>query len=668
VGLAVKRMIRYAAQSGFDKVAFVNGQQSADRYDLSKYVASVTVARTPDGFTKGKLGVSAYDHAATRVVERFVNTFDEVADVIGKELASKAQEELKHKDQATFAANDLKIGGEGMKAFYDTIVPNVVNDVLKKLGGGKIGTVEIGGKAGKSKYFIDTQDIDLAPDGKQEVFVRDRKTMDAVAPPFNSVYEARVWLLEHNKFDAADVQPGFAITDALREKAQNGLPLFARSAMKDSDANIRRGTAAMNAALLNQTTVHRAMFRNGLGWVDFEWGDVGTVKASGKTKGAMGLAHILEARQRKDGMTEQEAVRLLGDVVTTIATGTETARRHFGDSVNVTLQLGNVEAVLVKHAGSNAWVLTGWQVNPGATGAGYVAPGTTHSAATTAHGQVGAGFNSSIDDSGEDGGPLFSRSPQQLSAQVGALVKGLTVTNIKNKDVDWRGIGLQMLGRRQLTELYGKLFPQANKPNRMAAYNTLAMKMDAEKNEAGAAADKLTTRWGRLPKQVGDALAELIHEATRRFGSLQPPHHRLQVGHHAGDLAPHRVRLVGVLGDAGLPFRGDRSQAWQPRLPAVDGLRLLCASGGGPAPSMPNTMSMFIHGIFSRMQQRLANSVPRTLYTAEARRSESPAFYCNSSWDQHGRIQHTDAGRQFAGRAPTAFLPSDRPARYSPSR
>lgn len=51
----------------------------------------------------------------------------------------------------------------------------------------------------------------------------------------------------------------------------------------------------------------------------------------------------------------------------------------------------------MKNAGSNAWVLTGWQVNPDATGAGYVAPDPTHSAATTAHGKVGAGFGSSVD-------------------------------------------------------------------------------------------------------------------------------------------------------------------------------------------------------------------------------------------------------------------------------
>lgn len=38
VALSIKRMISYAATNGFDKIAFVNGEQSAERYDLSKQV------------------------------------------------------------------------------------------------------------------------------------------------------------------------------------------------------------------------------------------------------------------------------------------------------------------------------------------------------------------------------------------------------------------------------------------------------------------------------------------------------------------------------------------------------------------------------------------------------------------------------------------------------
>ena len=37
-----------------------------------------------------------------------------------------------------FSGLDLKVGGEGMNAFYDKIMPNVANDVLKKLGGGRV--------------------------------------------------------------------------------------------------------------------------------------------------------------------------------------------------------------------------------------------------------------------------------------------------------------------------------------------------------------------------------------------------------------------------------------------------------------------------------------------------------------------------------------------------
>jgi hypothetical protein len=38
---------------------------------------------------------------------------------------------------------DLKVGGEGMKTFYDTIVPTAVKKLLPKVGGGKIETVGI---------------------------------------------------------------------------------------------------------------------------------------------------------------------------------------------------------------------------------------------------------------------------------------------------------------------------------------------------------------------------------------------------------------------------------------------------------------------------------------------------------------------------------------------
>ena len=36
-------MIRYAVDGGFDRIAMVTGEQSAERYDLSKQVNSIAV-------------------------------------------------------------------------------------------------------------------------------------------------------------------------------------------------------------------------------------------------------------------------------------------------------------------------------------------------------------------------------------------------------------------------------------------------------------------------------------------------------------------------------------------------------------------------------------------------------------------------------------------------
>jgi hypothetical protein len=41
LALALKRMIRYAAEHGYDRVAWTTGEQQAERYDLSKHVSAI---------------------------------------------------------------------------------------------------------------------------------------------------------------------------------------------------------------------------------------------------------------------------------------------------------------------------------------------------------------------------------------------------------------------------------------------------------------------------------------------------------------------------------------------------------------------------------------------------------------------------------------------------
>jgi diguanylate cyclase (GGDEF)-like protein len=172
VALGIKRAIIQSAESGVDGVVFATGQQNADLYDLSKQVDSVEIRRAEKGDT--------YYVAAKRdgmnVVERDnVQGLDGVADLVGKEIAKKA-EGIKPGGKSVYDGLDLKVGGRGMMEFYNTIVPSVANDVLKKLGGGKVQQIAF--------------DLPVS-DGETRQF-------------------------------------GFQLTDAMREHVAQGLPLFAR--------------------------------------------------------------------------------------------------------------------------------------------------------------------------------------------------------------------------------------------------------------------------------------------------------------------------------------------------------------------------------------------------------------------------------------------------------
>lgn len=148
---------------------------------------------------------------------------------------------------------------------------------------------------------------------------------------------------------------------------------YSRSPIKSVDANIKRGREAMNKAIAERRTVHRAMFNHNLdGWVDFEWGDVGTVKANGKTKGGMGISHILEARMRKDGMSYEQAIQMLvSDVVDVIARGHTVFEKTVGNSQNIRMEHNGYQVTLTKNKGNNAWIVTAFELFEGANRKGY---------------------------------------------------------------------------------------------------------------------------------------------------------------------------------------------------------------------------------------------------------------------------------------------------------
>jgi hypothetical protein len=93
---------------------------------------------------------------------------DKVDDYIGKEAARKLNETKPNENDEIILNNaDLEIGGEGMKGFYDKILPDFINKYGKKHGL-KVGQTKLDVKGGKPTDYADFDAYMAAKEGKGE--------------------------------------------------------------------------------------------------------------------------------------------------------------------------------------------------------------------------------------------------------------------------------------------------------------------------------------------------------------------------------------------------------------------------------------------------------------------------------------------------------------------
>jgi len=142
--LALKDIIRQAVERGDKFVSWISGQQTADRYDLSKYIDYIEYAYSPIN----KYGnLKALDKSSNIVINRTVPLI-ELPGVIGKDAAERINKTIEiNKDKKapviTLEGADLKVGGEWAKKFYDEILPQTANKYIKKWGG-KVEEIDVG--------------------------------------------------------------------------------------------------------------------------------------------------------------------------------------------------------------------------------------------------------------------------------------------------------------------------------------------------------------------------------------------------------------------------------------------------------------------------------------------------------------------------------------------
>lgn len=239
--LSFKRILRMAAENGYAKVAWTTGEIQADRFDLSKQISKVEW-RAEGNAQNGQLKAYGMDG---RLVMNDVMAPAKVEDYIGKEVAKRLFEqpdgEVAESGQSSKVLEgvDLKVGGEGMKGFYDDILPKTVGKVIGKLDkASKVGEVSLAGKVTPDQQgnFIYGKLPDgdvIKVDGSPLAF----RTMDE----FNTYVSKNYSDLEGLKLH------GFDVNDELRERVMLGLPQFYRASggkLPDGLERVAEGIAA----------------------------------------------------------------------------------------------------------------------------------------------------------------------------------------------------------------------------------------------------------------------------------------------------------------------------------------------------------------------------------------------------------------------------------------
>lgn len=130
--LLLKRMIKYAVDNGYDRIGWTTGDQQAERYDLGKQVQVLEVHK--DGRLYDLSGIPTNSTEFIPLAHKIQES--DLSRYVGKEMAQKIlnNEHIQAGKPISYSGLDLSIGGEGMKAYYDNIVPKVANQIGKQFG------------------------------------------------------------------------------------------------------------------------------------------------------------------------------------------------------------------------------------------------------------------------------------------------------------------------------------------------------------------------------------------------------------------------------------------------------------------------------------------------------------------------------------------------------
>jgi hypothetical protein len=251
--LAMKRLLNYAADNGYDSIAITPGAEQAKRYSLANHVDEISYYPRTNALTGEKSKSVRIDMKSGRpmqfgltpegIIDNVSNlehtnfVGKNISDIVGKEHASN----IMGAERGQISGGGLTVGGEGMKGFYDKMLPDYLNNYGKSYGAKvEMDSVPVSTRDPKSTSwgagmpgdhpFMTSQDLNEPFDGMVELFRRNPETgeNDLVGRMLRADSERRI-AQELQKLDTVNQIKlhNFPITPEMRESIkQKGLPLY----------------------------------------------------------------------------------------------------------------------------------------------------------------------------------------------------------------------------------------------------------------------------------------------------------------------------------------------------------------------------------------------------------------------------------------------------------
>jgi hypothetical protein len=244
--LVLKRALQEAVDKGYDRVGITTGKRQIDRYTDALRANVDAIEYEP---FKTDAGEIRYEVVGVKngkpVVELDDLSYKDLQKKVGKEIAEKiranageslAADRPMRPDWMRLSADNLSIGGEGMKKYYDEIYPGFLNKYGKKFDA-KVGDTALQTK-GEWPF-----PIEIASDGKQywlrskDPSRSDAATVD-VSKRFDSYGDADK---ARDKLYAGFDEPVryIDITPKMKEALSKGQPMFKEGGLVSNTDTIK---------------------------------------------------------------------------------------------------------------------------------------------------------------------------------------------------------------------------------------------------------------------------------------------------------------------------------------------------------------------------------------------------------------------------------------------